>query len=237
MVFLIPSAFESKAVLEELSQSRMTRDEGGARWHSGLWEGIPVVVGEIGMGSPHAARRAAVVLDQADPGSPVVLAGFGGALQDGWSLGQIALHAPHCQALDPELIRRLPPHQQVRIHTAHEVVATPEQKRSLFERTGCPVVDMETDDVEAVCRDRGRHLLTVRAISDTVHDAVPTDLLSRSYDQDQGRYTPVKLAGHLTRHPFGVRRLTRFIAPLPAVRTQMTAFLKVLMHESQALPW
>jgi nucleoside phosphorylase len=237
MIFLIPSAFEAKAILEELSQTRMTRDDSGARWYNGQWEGISVVVGEIGMGSPHAARRAAVVLDQAALNGPVVLAGFGGALDDGWSLGQITLHAPHCAMLSPELIRRLPPHQQVKIHTAREVVATPEQKRSLFERTGCPVVDMETDDVEAVCRERGRHLLTVRAISDTVHDAVPTDILSRSYDQDQGRYTPVKLAGHLTRHPFGVRRLTQFIAPLPAVRKQMTAFLKVLMHESQALPW
>ncbi len=85
---------------------------------------------------------------------------------------------------------------------------------------------MEQAQVAQAVAQAGLPFAGLRIVSDEAHEELPHDLLSRSYDQERGEYTPLKLAGHLTRNPFSVRRLTSFVRPLAPIRTRMSDYLR-----------
>ena len=226
IVILIPSHFEAKDFIARLEGRRKWRAEGAECVEGRIGETM-VTVGIIGMGAPHAAKRAEAVIDKVKEGTEavrgVILCGFAGALKPELKRGEIFVTAgaehflPHL----PEVERPA----EARLHTAEKVVATGAAKAELFARTGAWLVDMEQADIARVAADAGLPFVGVRIVSDEAHEDLPHDLLSRAYDQAEGEYTPLKLAGHLTRNPFRVRTLASFVRPLPPVRKRMSDHL------------
>jgi hypothetical protein len=64
------------------------------------------------------------------------------------------------------------------IHTASAIVATPEQKKSLFQKTRCLAVDMETQHARIFSTQYNKPFLAIRAISDTAHDPIHPAMLT-----------------------------------------------------------
>jgi len=60
--------------------------------------------------------------------------------------------------------------------TADRIIRSPSDKRAMGEKYGALAVDMETFAVGEVCRRHKVPFLAVRAISDTVNDALPEDV-------------------------------------------------------------
>lgn len=267
LIFLIPSQFEAKDFLSRLEHRRAFRVSymGSlgpvvAEGAHGEIAGIEVVVGIIGMGPPHAARRAEAVIRHAHTlslhrgknshspfsesaragqrsrapaangstggiattGEPhgVLLCGFAGALHPRLKRGEIFVTtgAEH-------IVPHLPEQEQPReapLHTSDGAVSTAADKAALLKQTGAWLVDMEQADVALITAAAGLPLIGVRIISDEAQEDLPQELLSRAYDQAEGEYTPLKLAGHLTRHPFKVKELASFVLPLGSIRNRMS---------------
>ncbi len=90
------------------------------------------------------------------------------------------------------------------------ILASPSEKRTLFESTGAIAVDMESAAVVAVAHQAGLPFVAIRAIADRADVTVPQSLL-RSLDPF-GRLRPLCFLGRLVVHPndlFSVIRLAR----------------------------
>jgi adenosylhomocysteine nucleosidase len=100
------------------------------------------------------------------------------------------------------LFRRLAGH--IEVHTgllaeSKTVLASPSDKRALFNRTGAIAVDMESAAVAAVAHQAGVPFVAVRAIADRVDLTVPRSVL-RSLDAF-GRLRPLPFLRELFVHP------------------------------------
>ncbi len=235
VIVLIPSHFEAKEFIAGLSSPRVFR-AGEADCTAGLSGEVPVTVGVIGMGQPHAAIRARAVIEEVSkPGATkpirgVILAGFAGALEPSLERGDIFLTA------GAELLLPLLPASDrpiaATLETVDKIAGTSKSKGEIFVRTGSWLVDMEQKHVAAVVKEFGLPFIGIRIVSDEAHEDLPSDTLSRSYDQETGTYTPWKLAGHLTRNPFRTVPLAAFVRLLPPIRTRMSDRLHTWLRQT-----
>lgn len=207
---LFPSKYEAAEFLKALGNAMAYRMERGFPCTIGELGRRTVSVGIIGMGQPHASRRAKLFLEKVEP-KVLYLAGFAGGLNPVLGRGQVRV----VSAADAPSV----------IHTTDGLVQTPEQKRECFERSGCDIVDMESAHIIAVAAAAGVPLTIVRAVSDTAADSVPGKLLANGYDQQRGRETPLRMAAHLATHWGDIGRLGAFLKPLPQVRAELTKAL------------
>jgi nucleoside phosphorylase len=222
IVVLIPSHFEAKSFVDGLAGAHESHI-GGADMVKGRAGGVPVTVGMIGMGLPHAPLRAEAVITEAKGAGRVrgiILAGFAGALEPGLKRGDIFLTAgaEYLLPLLPEAERP----RAARLATVEKIAGTAAAKKELFEKTGAALCDMEQTHVAAVAKKIGVPLVGVRIVSDEAHEDLPADTLAQAYDQPTGTYTPWKLAGHLTRNPFKTVPLASFVRLLPPIRNRMS---------------
>jgi adenosylhomocysteine nucleosidase len=137
--------------------------------------GSVIAAGLCGGLSPDLDRGALVVADRvahvaaARPPAP---AGNGGEMIDLRSAGPVALTAPDASALE-RLSGRV---WRGLVVTADAVVATPDAKRRLADESGAVCVDMESWWIVDEAIRAGRPAGVVRAVSDTVAEAIPADI-------------------------------------------------------------
>jgi adenosylhomocysteine nucleosidase len=96
----------------------------------------------------------------------VILAGLAGALDPSLRIGDIVVDADDTLASPLSSLRR------GKIHTASQMVTTPEAKRLLFSQTRALAVDMEQSVVRAVSLSLNVPFIGIRSISDTADDAL-----------------------------------------------------------------
>ncbi|MEO0796072.1 MAG: hypothetical protein AAFX93_12960 [Verrucomicrobiota bacterium] len=202
---VFPSHFEGAEFIARMDNKAGARLQPNLPSWRGSIQGQDIAVGVIGMGPPHCASRADYFIGFYQP-KVVVLAGFAGALDPALKRGEVIINRGTGN-----------------IHTANEVIATVADKSRLLEQTGSPLVDMESDHVAEVAQKRDVSLIVIRAVSDLATEDVPVDILGRSYDQERGVTTPLKLAAYLAFHWGDIGRLMRFLKPLSDVRRGLTS--------------
>jgi adenosylhomocysteine nucleosidase len=154
--------------------------------------GCEVVAVQSGIGEARAAAGAQLLVDAFAP-TALISFGFGGGLVPDLGPGTIVIGehlmadgSPECRyQTAPALVEewcaaasgeRLPAHRGT-IVTVTRLVADPLAKVALAQRTGACVVDMETAGIVEVARRAALPCVTLRAIVDTVDEALPVACL------------------------------------------------------------
>jgi hypothetical protein len=99
----------------------------------------------------------------------ILLAGLSGGLDPTLRGGDVIV--------DDRSTLRLDGFRAGTIHTATGLIATPQQKAQLFQRSGAIAVDMESDIVHHFASQRGIAFINVRSISDTASERLNPALI------------------------------------------------------------
>ncbi|MDR2981022.1 MAG: hypothetical protein LBV12_02105 [Puniceicoccales bacterium] len=227
---IVPSPYEATDLVASLEQ-RVKKTMEDVIIYSGQLSGKNVQLAICGMGQPHSARRIEIVLKAMAPcpsPAPIWLAGFGGGLDPALKRNDMVYLAETEAAQTPILaaMKTIPARRIEKIYTSDVVVETPAQKVAAWEKTGAPIVDMETGPFLELAKQHGRTAAVIRVISDDAEEEFPSELLGFGYDFAAGKGTPVRMAWRLATHPSDIGKLKRFLAPMPAARARLTDFVK-----------
>jgi adenosylhomocysteine nucleosidase len=209
---------------------------------------LTVLVLETGVGTTRAEAALTWLLGQPMlekvPYRPrvVLSAGFAGALQPGFQVGDILLatevadHHGNCwPATWPGELppgEWWPPLHRGRLLTVAHLVGRPEEKQVLGRQYEAAAVDMETASVARLCGDHGVPLGCVRAISDDVQTGLSPRLLSLLADS---RVSPRRVLTALAAAPGLVGELWRLARHTRKAARQLALALGELL--TLTLPW
>lgn len=157
-----------------------------------------------GMGRTHAERVGRETLD-AHPAKLVLTCGFAGGLKPEFASGTVLFSADAAPGLEPAL-RQAGAHAAT-FCCAPRVATTAREKRALRESTGADAVEMESEVIRALCRERGVPGATVRVILDPANQDLPLDFNALMTADQQMNY--VRLARELMRSPAKVPALLK----------------------------
>jgi adenosylhomocysteine nucleosidase len=131
--------------------------------------GISILL--TGIGRQNAEQTVRECLATNSP-EVVLTCGFAGALNPALVTGDVVFSTD-----DPELHKRLfaAGAKAAKFFCASKIAAKAAEKQELHRMTGADAVEMESEAIHAVCRERGIPCATVRAISDTASEDLPLD--------------------------------------------------------------
>jgi len=230
---LFPMEFEAEPTWKRLGGR--SRVESGFETIRGSWNGVRVLSARIGMG--HSGQEIKVGNWLKDhPCSAIILAGLAGALDPAWDEGDLTSFKS--EAWD-EFHRWTECQSKVRPgkwHTAHEIIATGEEKIALGNRTGCGIVEMEWDCVAKACHKHGIPLVGLRAVSDHADKLLPADLFLLGCDAVTGKSTPMKIAMHLLARPWRLLELIPAVGGCVHARNVMSKALGEFLDWRSGVP-
>ncbi|MBI5386038.1 MAG: hypothetical protein HZA90_15290 [Verrucomicrobia bacterium] len=125
-----------------------------------------------GIGRQNSERRFREALAPPLP-SLVLTCGYAGALNPARGLGDVVFSADPASGLKPKLAALGA--KEARFHCADRMIATATEKAALRQSTGADAVEMESEIIRHLCRERGLSSATVRVISDTANEDLPLD--------------------------------------------------------------
>lgn len=156
-----------------------------------------------GVGQQNA--RAAVSRLLADePPVRVFTCGLAGALNPSLALGDVLFETPDTLLAATLLGAGARP---ARFHCSAHIVVTAVAKAALRRSTGADAVEMESAEVQALCRERGIPCVTLRVVLDTAGEDLPLDF-NRLARSDLSP-SPARLALALARSPRKLPALLR----------------------------
>jgi adenosylhomocysteine nucleosidase len=164
--------------------------------------GIKIVLTGIGRNNAERALREALVAHK--PGL-VLSCGFAGGLRPELTTGTVLFAADGERRLEEALLKAGA--RAGRFCCAAEVAITSNQKRALWERTRADAVEMESEIICAICRERKIPHAIVRVILDTASEDLPLDfnlLMTADQQMSYGR-----LAMALVKSPGKIGALLR----------------------------
>lgn len=235
LTMFVPSSYEAHDLIKMLAGKRRSAI-GAAGVYTGKIEGADVRIAVCGMGQPHSARRIEAVLEKfASETEPVFLVGFAGGLDTNlkredlvYLAGDVA--GAEVSVLEASRVSGIGIQKIFSVFTSEIVIDTPATKIEALEKFGAPIVDMETGPFLELLKKHNRAGAVIRVISDDAEDIFPADLFAHGYDFAAGKDTPFRMAWHLARHPGDVLRLRKFVAPLPACRARLSAFVRATVR-------
>lgn len=131
--------------------------------------GVSILI--TGIGAKNAERSTRTYLQQNCP-QQVFSCGFAGGLDPKLKVGDVAFQTPN-----ESLAKKL---QQcgaasATFHCASRIATTANEKAELRRATGKDAVEMESEAIHTICRERDIPCAIVRVISDAAHEDLPLD--------------------------------------------------------------
>lgn len=124
-----------------------------------------------GIGRKNAETAVRGFLERNSP-RLVLTCGFAGGLNPELKLGDVVFLTA-CPALDAALVRAGA--RPAAFFFASRIATTAAEKAALRRTTSADAVEMESEAIHALCRERGIPCATARAISDTASEDLPLD--------------------------------------------------------------
>lgn len=151
--------------------------------------GVSVLL--VGIGRQNAEQSLRGFLATHSP-ELVLTCGFAGGLNPELKLGDVVFEIPPRSRRGDEAQIKIgspsePPHvgcyekliaagaKPAKFFCANRIATTIAEKKQLRDKTGADVVEMESEAIHTVCRERGIPCATVRVISDTANEDLPLD--------------------------------------------------------------
>jgi len=156
-------------------------------------ESISILV--TGIGQKNAERVVREFLAGHSP-QQVFTCGFAGGLNPGLKTGDL-IYATDDAGLAEKLAHDGA--RAVKFFCSPRIATTTTEKAELRRTTGADAVEMESEIIQAVCRERGIPCATLRAISDAAGDALPLDFNQLANTDQSLNYG--KLAWAIARAP------------------------------------
>jgi len=181
--------------------------------------GISILV--TGMGRQNAGKSARAFL-AANPQEFVLTCGFAGGLNPDLKLGEVVFEL---STLNSQLSTRFSAAgaRPAKFFCADHIAATAADKRKMRAQTGADAVEMESETIHAICRERGIPCATVRAISDTAEEDLPLDFNRLSKADQSLDYGKLFLA--LAKSPGKIGALTELKQKTRFAAKQLAAVL------------
>jgi adenosylhomocysteine nucleosidase len=158
-----------------------------------------------GMGAKNASQSFLAAMEKTTP-SFVITAGYAGGLNPGLPPESIVIDATVDFPLTDKLLQAGA--QKGTFLCATTVAITKQEKATLFDRTQCDAVEMESGVIRQHCAEQGIPAATVRVISDAAQEDLPlnfNELMTPEMNMNFG-----KLAWTLMKSPGKIPELMRF---------------------------
>jgi nucleoside phosphorylase len=197
---------------------------------TGQLGGRKVVVAFVGMGMERAGVHSKILLSYFRL-KGLVLGGYGGGLVSQLKKGQVVVANNYTTEEVQHFLRFIPGFDFATFCTATGLVATVEHKQEFARLSQAQVVDMESAAVAVAAEERQVPFIAVRAISDELEEALPTEILAAGFDPETNSARPFGFVCGLLRHPTQIMTAYRFISKLSLVRKKLTEFLLILNVE------
>lgn len=168
---------------------------------AGSKPGISILL--TGIGRANAERTVREFLANNSP-KQVFTCGFAGGLKPELAIGDIVFSTDNASLAQKLAATGA---KSAKIFCATRVAITVAEKQELHRTTGADAVEMESEVIQSICRERGIPCATVRVISDTANEDLPLDfnaLAKPDMSPDMG-----KLAVLLMKQPGKIPALLR----------------------------
>ncbi len=189
-----------------------------------------------GIGKKNAKRAVRNFLQQNSP-RRVFTCGFAGGLDPELKIGDVVFEKPRTpsdgerasgrtgEGLLAELLAAGA--RAASFHCAARVAITAMEKALLRHTTGKDAVEMESETIHAVCRERDIPCTTVRVISDAVHEDLPVDFNQLSNPDQSLNFS--KLALTIAKSPGKIPALLRLQKNTSFAAQRLTEVLERLV--------
>jgi nucleoside phosphorylase len=228
----------------EKSLSRVVSD-GCFALYAGHLGSADLLLVRTGLGPANAREAAERVFARAETGAALSLGTCGG-LVDGLVPGELVIAdrvvdagngktyamTPDLRPLIHEAARAAPRRRIASIASADHILASPQEKQALAERTGAAAVDMESAALAHACEARKVPFAAVRAVLDLAGEALPRHPEGPLMD-DAGRPHWSRLLAVAARDPMLPMGLTRLWRRERATRFALSSFVRALCAEAR----
>lgn len=158
-----------------------------------------------GMGRDNAERAIHSILDKFTP-RLVLTCGFTGGLNPALKNNEVVFQADEGSILYDQI--KTAGATPVNFFCARRVAITSDEKLRLWRGTGLDAVEMESETIREICRERNVPSATVRVVSDTAAEDLPLDFNTLLTPAQKIHYG--KLSWALVRSPWKLAELLAF---------------------------
>lgn len=199
---------------------------------SGQIDSRPVAICHTGVGAKHCSARVEALLHKARP-RMVISSGFAGAVNEGFSIGDLVLAENFSDkgllANAQRILTDRSP-RVAKLFTSPSIVDSISDRNEIARASGAAAVDMETGAIFEICRAHGVPLLSLRAISDTPERPFPAPP-SVLFDIERQRTNYAGLFAYLLRHLSSAPRLLAFGREINRVRARLSDAIVAVVKE------